>query len=185
MKNSIIVSDTSPLIYLMKIRSLSLLGRLYSRVYIPQEVFKELTRNPKFPDENELIKKSKYIQVVEVQNEDSVQKLIASEDIHRGEAEAIILAKELNIKTILMEDNDGRKAAKNELNEERKVEGKELLNIQRTIEILSEAYKQEIIDEDDIERISLIARQNKHLLPEGFSEDIRNIPNEYVKGREF
>lgn len=175
----IIVSDTSSLIYLMKIRSLSLLGRLYSKVYIPKEVFKELTRNPKFPDENELIKRMNFIKTIEVKDKEAVDNLIKESfieknKIHQGEAEAIILAKELKINKILINDKNGEIAASNS----------HLETLEAT-EIFVEAFKKEIIDEDDIERISLVARQNKHLLPEGFSEEIRNIPNEHVKGCEF
>lgn len=38
----IVISDTSPIIYLAKIEKLSILKDLYSTIYIPSEVWKEL-----------------------------------------------------------------------------------------------------------------------------------------------
>jgi predicted nucleic acid-binding protein len=44
MSNLIIVSNTSPIIYFATIGKLTLLKDLYSKVYIPTEVWNELTR---------------------------------------------------------------------------------------------------------------------------------------------
>ncbi len=38
----IVISDTSPIIYLAKIEKLSILKDLYTRIYIPSEVWKDL-----------------------------------------------------------------------------------------------------------------------------------------------
>ena len=47
----IVVSDTTPLISLLKIHRLDLLKSLFETVRIPQGVFDELTANPDFTDE--------------------------------------------------------------------------------------------------------------------------------------
>lgn len=44
----IVVSDTTPLISLLKINRLDLLEKLFGTVYIPQGVFNELTENTNF-----------------------------------------------------------------------------------------------------------------------------------------
>ena len=44
----IVVSDTTPLISLLKIDRLDLLEKLFGTVYIPQGVFSELTGNPSY-----------------------------------------------------------------------------------------------------------------------------------------
>jgi len=42
--NKIVVSDTTAIAYLAKIRELSLLRYLFKIIYIPESVFQELTR---------------------------------------------------------------------------------------------------------------------------------------------
>ncbi len=44
----IVISDTTPLISLLKINRLDLLEKLFGQVQIPQGVFSELTENPRF-----------------------------------------------------------------------------------------------------------------------------------------
>jgi len=55
----IIVSDTTPIISLMKIDQLDLLEKLFKKVKIPVAVYHELTTNQKFKQEAELIKITK------------------------------------------------------------------------------------------------------------------------------
>lgn len=47
----IVISDTTPLISLMKIGHLDLLKTYFGEIQIPEAVYKELTSNPKFTDE--------------------------------------------------------------------------------------------------------------------------------------
>lgn len=47
----IVVSDTTPLISLLKINHLELLEELYNTVIIPRAVFSELTSNKEFQAE--------------------------------------------------------------------------------------------------------------------------------------
>lgn len=49
----IVVSDTTPLISLMKIERLDLLEKLYGKVFIPAAVYNELIVNKRFPEEAE------------------------------------------------------------------------------------------------------------------------------------
>ncbi len=48
----IIVSDTTPLISLMKIGQLDLVNHLFGEVQIPNAVYEELVSNTRFPDES-------------------------------------------------------------------------------------------------------------------------------------
>lgn len=57
----IIISDTTPIISLLKINRLELLQSLYGEVIVPSAVYEELTTNPKFQTEAEAIKKSAFI----------------------------------------------------------------------------------------------------------------------------
>ncbi len=50
----IVVSDTTPIISLLKADCLELLQRLYGKVLIPMAVYKELTENPSYEKEAEI-----------------------------------------------------------------------------------------------------------------------------------
>ena len=52
----IVVSDSTPLISLMKADLLDLLAGLFGEVLIPEAVFQEVTTNEEFKDEAEKIK---------------------------------------------------------------------------------------------------------------------------------
>ena len=60
----IVVSDTTPLISLMKADRLGLLEHLFQEVLIPEAVFAELTTNPKHQQETEQIKMRSFVRVV-------------------------------------------------------------------------------------------------------------------------
>lgn len=65
----IVVSDTTPLITLMKANQLQLLHTLFGEVRIPVTVYEELTSNQSFQSEIELIRSSSFIKIVSVQNQ--------------------------------------------------------------------------------------------------------------------
>jgi len=100
-----IVSNSSPLIVFSKIGRLSLLEKMFNEVYIPKAVFEEVTKGKKGAE----IVKNKWIKVKQVKDKDFAEYL--SKIIGKGEAEAIILAKECNSK-LLIDDAEGRKHAK-------------------------------------------------------------------------
>ena len=56
----IVISDTAPIISLLKAGHLELLEKLYGNVLVPNAVYYELTENPAYPDEAEIIKKVKW-----------------------------------------------------------------------------------------------------------------------------
>lgn len=60
----IVVSDTTPLISLMKIGQLSLIHQLFGEIQIPQAVFDELVSNKRFPDESRHISNNLYEQLM-------------------------------------------------------------------------------------------------------------------------
>jgi uncharacterized protein len=99
-----IVSNSSPLIVFSKINRLSLLEKLFGEVYIPKAVFDEVTRGRKGAE----IVKNKWIKIKEIKDKDFAEYL--SKMIGKGEAEAIILAKEHKSK-LLIDDAEGRKHA--------------------------------------------------------------------------
>ena len=64
----IVVSDTTPLISLLKINRIDLLEKLFGDVLIPQAVFDELTVDERFRLEADEISQKKFIVVKPVYN---------------------------------------------------------------------------------------------------------------------
>ena len=67
----IVVSDTTPLISLLKINRIDLLEKLFGDVLIPQAVFDELTVDERFQLEADQIRQKKFIVVKPVNNPES------------------------------------------------------------------------------------------------------------------
>lgn len=87
----IVISDTTPIITLSKIKRLDLLQRLFGNIMIPKAVYNELTSNIQFRDEADVIVNAKYIKVVDVHDEKSVELLRRATGLDLGESEAINL----------------------------------------------------------------------------------------------
>lgn len=84
----IVVSDTTPLISLMKIGRLDLVNHLFGEVQIPSAVYEELVSNARFPDESRQIRKCPFIKRVEVTDTQSVKLLRRSAGLDAGESES-------------------------------------------------------------------------------------------------
>ena len=108
----IVVSDTTPLISLMKASRLELLAPLFHEVLIPEAVFSELTANPRFQAEADQIRKAPYIKVVTVSEQKAVDVLRRSSGLDLGESEAIVFADDQKADVLLMDEAKGRKVAK-------------------------------------------------------------------------
>jgi uncharacterized protein len=106
----IIVSNTSPLSSLAKVDKLSLLENIYGQVNIPQAVYDELTDIRAGEKVNNAIINANWIEIQSVTNKQLVKKLEFNLD--QGEAEAIILAVELNANQLLIDERLGRQEAK-------------------------------------------------------------------------
>ena len=68
----IVVSDTTPLISLLKIKRVDLLKELFGEVLIPQAVFDELTSDKRFQVEADQIGQKEFIFVKRVNVPESV-----------------------------------------------------------------------------------------------------------------
>jgi len=99
-----IVSNSSPLIVFSRINRLALLGDLFSEIHIPRAVYEEVVRGRKGAE----IIDNKWIRIKEIKDKDFAEYL--SKMIGKGEAEAIVLAKEHKSK-LLIDDAQGRKHA--------------------------------------------------------------------------
>lgn len=110
----IIVADTTPILYLIKIREVDILQLLFDKVCIPKEVYNELTKDKNYIDEINILNNTHFINIYEVNDRKKVDDYMKIVGIHKGEAEAIALCKQLGSELILIEDGIGIKLAKDE-----------------------------------------------------------------------
>jgi uncharacterized protein len=103
---SVVVSDTSPLHYLILCGADATLARLFERVVIPPTVFAEL-QHPNTPTLVQNWMKSLPAWVT-VQKPSSLDPSLT---VDAGELEAICLAREIHAAAVLMDDRAGRNAA--------------------------------------------------------------------------
>jgi predicted nucleic acid-binding protein len=97
-----VVSDTTAITTLLKAGQERLLQELFARVFVPQAVWDELNAfHASIPAFVELRPVSAFS-----------QRLPGTETLGRGEAEALLLAKELNAKLLVTDDRKARMAAK-------------------------------------------------------------------------
>ena len=106
--SNIVVADAAPLHYLILIDSATLLERLFERVLAPIAVRDELLHGNAPKVVQDWIRSPRpWLQFR------PVAQPLAIADIHRGEAEALQLALEIKAAAVLIDDLDGRAAAKN------------------------------------------------------------------------
>lgn len=103
----IVVSDTSPIHYLILVRAASVLPTLFGKVHIPPTVIAELShsKTPK-PVREWCRSLPAWVTVQTPLSVETIDRLDA------GEMEAIALAVELNADRFLVDDNAGKRAAK-------------------------------------------------------------------------
>ena len=108
----IIISDTTPIISLLKANQLELLQKLYKTVLVPRTVYRELTENPAYIKEAEIIKNVDFLSVVTIENMKSVEVLRSVTGLDEGESEALIMYDEQKADLLLMDEHKGRNVAK-------------------------------------------------------------------------
>ncbi len=105
----IVVSDTSPLHYLVLIKAEQVLPKLYGRVLVPSEVLDEL-RAEEAPDDLRT-----WIEFLPSWLEvESPPPYSIPTRIHAGEAAAVALAKHLQADLLLIDDHDARDYAESQ-----------------------------------------------------------------------
>jgi predicted nucleic acid-binding protein len=149
----IVISDTTPLLSLLKINRLNLLKEIFKQVIIPQAVFDELTVDKRFETEAEQIKNASYIIVKTVASEEAVSILKKVAGLDRGESEAIILTDELNADLLLMDEARGRT-----------VSAQMGFKIMGTIGLLLAAYEENILTNEEVkECIDGLQQAGRHI----------------------
>jgi predicted nucleic acid-binding protein len=103
-----VVSDTSPLCYLLLIDLIDLLPELYGKVIIPQAVLNELSV-PQAPEAVQawIAQPPVWLEVLSIENPPDVELI----QLDLGEQEAIALAEQLGADLIIVDDRDARQMA--------------------------------------------------------------------------
>lgn len=155
------VSNTTPIISLLKIGKLQILKDLYGEIFVPQEVFNEIEagKNKEYYTD---LSKIEWIKVEKIQNPKSLSYFL---DLDKGEAEAIVLATELDADLIILDESLGRFHAKHAG-----------VKITGTIGISLKAKQLGYINE--IKTLLLELREKTVWLSDKFVEEILLIANE-------
>ncbi|MBD5507469.1 MAG: DUF3368 domain-containing protein [Lachnospiraceae bacterium] len=135
----IVISDTTPIISLLKANHLELLQKLYGNVLIPKAVYRELTENPVYSKEAKTVKMLDFLKMISVENVKSVNVLRLVTGLDAGESEALIMYDEQKADLLLMDEHKGRSVAKQ-------------LNVRYigTVGILMLAYDKGLIQSSDV-----------------------------------
>ena len=162
----IVVSDTSPLISLMKISRLEVLQRLFGTILIPEAVYSELTANSDYREEAAKIKNSSFISVVSVGEQKSVDILRRVTGLDLGESEAIVYADENKADVLLMDEAAGRRVAKSMG-----------LRIVGSVGVLLAAFDEQIMTAQDVDAaVDTLRGTNRRI-----SKDLAAYAQEYVR----
>lgn len=149
----IVISDTTPIITLLKINHLELLQKLFNEVHIPTAVYNELTINSSYAKEAEIIKNNEFIKCVSVSNLQSVILLQRATGLDLGESEAIILSDEYKNNLLLIDESKGRQVAKSMG-----------LSIMGTVGILILAYRDNLLSKQEIlNSIEIMKNKGRHI----------------------
>jgi predicted nucleic acid-binding protein len=109
-----VVSDSSPLITLARIRCFDLLPKLYGRVYISTEVYNEVVIDGAGLPGASQAAQADWIEVRPVQNAAGLAVAITKIGLGAGELSAVVLAKELSADLVLIDEWRARRYAHEE-----------------------------------------------------------------------
>ncbi len=102
----LIVSDSSPITNLIQVGLLDILKKLFGEITIPEQVYWELANYEKQKTEIDV---RSWILIRKVSNENEV--LTFEGILDSGEAEAIVLSRELGAERLLIDEKKGREIA--------------------------------------------------------------------------
>lgn len=159
----IVVSDTTPIISLLKANQLDLLQKMFRNVYIPHAVYQELIQNSAFQTEAETIKACDFIFVDNITDQRAVMLLRNFAGLDLGESESIILADEKKADALLIDEHKGRQTAK-----------KIGIKITGTIGIIGQAFDEGLLSVSEVEMCIQCFRDNNIRISEALYQNLRN-----------
>ena len=126
-----IITNTTPILSLLKIDKLNLLKEIYGEITVPNAVYQEIEKG-KHKTYYQDLKLVDWIKIEQIKNTDSLAFFV---DLDKGEAEVLILAKEQKADLVILDEIMGRRYAK-------RLE----LNLTGTLGVLLKAKEKGIID---------------------------------------
>jgi len=150
----VVISDSTPLIHLAKLNKLNLLLKLYGEILITPEVYREVVVEGLMLGKEDAKEVEKLIErgIKIVEHKRSPGKLAGRYRIHRGEAGSILLAKQVKVKLLLINERAGRIAAK--------AEG---LKVKGTVGVVFDALNTGLINNKEAMDILKKLRDNPHI----------------------
>jgi predicted nucleic acid-binding protein len=127
----IVVSNATPIITLASINRVDILRHFFEKIYIPQAVYNEI-KSKRAYGYQEI--EDDFFEIITIQ--DSFAQDILLNDLDLGEAQTIVLAKELNADIVLIDETIGYNIARSQC-----------LNVKRTLSFLIVAKERGLIDE--------------------------------------
>jgi len=149
------VSDTTPINYLLHIRGVHSLAKLFDEVVIPGKVGRELVKPGGPLTDIARIGFPERVEGVRLV-EEKLRSPTDASDLKRlddGEREAILLAEKLNVDIVLMDEREGRNVAKGHG-----------LQPKGTLGILDEAGREGVVDVPEM--VEELRETNFHASPE-------------------
>jgi uncharacterized protein len=109
--SSKVVANASPLTYLSVLNRFHLLKDLFGEVYLPEAVYREVegAGQPGAAEIQTAVTQG-WLQQIAVRDRIAVDALL--DELHLGEAEAIVLARELSVGRVLLDDQAARSRAR-------------------------------------------------------------------------
>lgn len=161
----LVVSDTTPIISLMKDNRLGILKDLFKEIIIPEAVYNELTSNPNFPEEAEIVKNSDFIKTVILEDRKLLDIFQRATGLDLGESEAIIYSDENGADLLMMDEAKGRQVAK-QMN----------IRIIGTLGILQLANEKGLLTGEDVRHcIQVLKANERHISDELIELVLQNI----------
>lgn len=105
-----VIVNSTPLIALSNVDKLEVLKMMYGEIIIPRAVYKEISAKPDSISKKMVEEARGWIKVENIENE--MAKIMFKSQLHDGEVEVMILAKEKNADLVIIDDNNARKYAK-------------------------------------------------------------------------
>ncbi len=107
-----IISNSTPLIYLARLRKIDLVIKMYGKIIIPREVYDEVIVKGKLLQKTEVVLLEELIKNASIIIQEAGKLHHEIKSIHLGEAKAINLCLQQNTKKILIDDKDAYELCK-------------------------------------------------------------------------
>lgn len=105
-----VIVNTTPLIALCHVEQLDILKKMYGEISIPKAVYKELSEKKESICKKQIDVSFDWIHVENIKNQ--MAKSMFKTQLHDGEVEVMILAKEKNADIVIIDDANAKKHAK-------------------------------------------------------------------------